>query len=82
MAEAAGFYDYWESGSRATLADTERRVRLLLDRCQEISGAVNLISHLTERTHILALNASMHASAVGDAGRSFRAVADVGRGGG
>jgi len=61
---------------RATLADTERRVRLLLDRCQEISGAVNLISHLTERTHILALNASMHASAVGDAGRSFSAVAD------
>lgn len=61
---------------RLTLADTERRVRLLLDRCQEISGAVNLISHLTERTHILALNASMHASAAGDAGRSFSAVAD------
>lgn len=61
---------------RATLADTERRVRVLLDRCQEISGAVNLISHLTERTHILALNASMHASAAGDAGRSFSAVAD------
>ncbi|MCG3143515.1 MAG: hypothetical protein HONDAALG_00863 [Gammaproteobacteria bacterium] len=61
---------------RTTLADTERRVRLLLDRCQEISGAVNLISHLTERTHVLALNASMHASAVGDAGRGFSAVAD------
>ena len=61
---------------RGTLADTERRVRLLLERCQEIAGAVNLISHLTERTHILALNASMHAAAVGDAGRSFSAVAD------
>jgi twitching motility protein PilJ len=61
---------------REALSDTERRVRLLIERSQEITGAVNLITHLCERTHILALNASMHAAAVGDAGRSFSAVAD------
>lgn len=61
---------------RDALTDTERRVRLLIERSQEIAGAVNLITHLCERTHILALNASMHAAAVGDAGRSFSAVAD------
>ncbi|MFO1435154.1 MAG: methyl-accepting chemotaxis protein [Gammaproteobacteria bacterium] len=34
------------------------------------------VIYLNERPHILALNASMHAAAVGDAGRSFSAIAD------
>lgn len=61
---------------RDALANTDRRVRLLIERCREIAGAINLVGHLSERTHILALNASMHAAAVGDAGRSFSAIAD------
>jgi methyl-accepting chemotaxis protein len=61
---------------RDSLSNTDRRVRLLIERCREIAGAINLIGHLSERTHILALNASMHAAAVGEAGRSFSAVAD------
>lgn len=61
---------------RESLTETERHVRALIERSQEIAGAINVIQHLCERTHILALNASMHAAAVGDAGRSFSAVAD------
>lgn len=38
--------------------------------------AVNLINNISERTHILALNASMHAAAAGEAGRGFGVIAD------
>ncbi|MBI3776456.1 MAG: methyl-accepting chemotaxis protein, partial [Gammaproteobacteria bacterium] len=43
---------------------------------QEITRAVNLINTIAERTHILALNASMHAASAGEAGRGFAVVAD------
>jgi methyl-accepting chemotaxis protein len=37
---------------------------------------VSLINSIAERTHILALNASMHAASAGEAGRGFAVVAN------
>lgn len=61
---------------RETISETEKRIKRLGDRSQEISGIVNLINTIAERTHILALNASMHAASAGEAGKGFAVVAD------
>lgn len=61
---------------RETIAETEKRTKRLGDRSQEISGIVSLINTIAERTHILALNASMHAASAGEAGKGFAVVAD------
>ncbi len=61
---------------RTTIHETEKRIKRLGERSQEISTAVNLINNISERTHILALNASMHAASAGEAGRGFAIVAD------
>ena len=57
------------TGVRDTIRETEKRIKRLGERSQEISGVVNLINSIAERTHILALNASMHAASAGEAGR-------------
>ncbi len=61
---------------RETIAETEKRIKRLGDRSQEISGIVNLINTISERTHVLALNASMQAAVAGEAGRGFAVVAE------
>lgn len=64
------------TSSRDQIRETEKRVKRLAERSQEISSAVNIIGQIAERTSVLALNASMQAVAAGDAGRGFAVVAD------
>ena len=61
---------------RETIAETEKRIKRLGERSQEINGVVEIINNIAERTHILSLNASMQAAAAGDAGRGFAVVAN------
>lgn len=64
------------NSTRDTIRETEKRIKRLGERSQEISGVVGLINTIAERTHILALNASMHAASAGEAGRGFAVVAE------
>lgn len=61
---------------RDTIRETEKRIKRLGERSQEVSGIVSIINSIAERTHILALNASMHAASAGEAGRGFAVVAN------
>ncbi|PPE71066.1 methyl-accepting chemotaxis protein [Caldimonas thermodepolymerans] len=61
---------------RESIAETEKRFKRLGERSQEISTVVNLINSISERTHVLALNASMQAAAAGEAGHGFAMVAE------
>lgn len=61
---------------RESIAEMEKRFKRLGERSQEISTVVNLINSISERTHVLALNASMQAAAAGEAGRGFAMVAE------
>ena len=60
---------------RQAMGDTEKRFKTLAQRSQEISTAVALINTISERTHVLSLNASIQAAAAGDTGRGFAIVA-------
>ncbi|MCX7156602.1 MAG: methyl-accepting chemotaxis protein [Rhodocyclales bacterium] len=64
------------NSTRDTIRETEKRIKRLGERSQEISGVVGIINTIAERTHILALNASMHAASAGEAGRGFAVVAE------
>ena len=61
---------------RETISESEKRLKRLGERSQEISAVVEIINNIAERTQVLALNASMQAAAAGDAGRGFAVVAD------
>ena len=62
--------------SRELIRETEKRIKRLGERSQEIGQVVGIIQAIAERTGILALNASMQAASAGEAGRSFAVVAD------
>jgi methyl-accepting chemotaxis protein len=64
------------SGFRSTIHETEKRIKRLGERSHDIGRAISLINSIAERTHILALNASMHAASAGEAGRGFSVVVD------
>lgn len=77
-AAAAGVERTGEGVARARdlITDTEKQVKRLGERSQEIGQVVALIRSISERTGILALNASMQAAARLDQGRGFGSVAD------
>src|SRR4029450_13872213 len=64
---------------RESIAEAEKRIKRLGERSQEITGILNLINTIAERTHVLALNASVQGGVAGDAGRGFAVVAEEGK---
>ena len=64
------------SSIRDTVQETGKRLKRLGERSQEISQIIDVINNLSERTTVLALNASMQATAAGEAGRGFSMIAE------
>ncbi len=64
------------TGIRESIGEMEKRVKRLGERSQEISQIVAVINSISERTHVLALNASMQAAMAGEAGRGFAVVTE------
>ncbi len=62
--------------SRALIRETEKRIKRLGERSQEVGQVVGIVRDISERTGILALNASMQAASAGEAGRTFAVLAD------
>ncbi|MEO1131685.1 MAG: methyl-accepting chemotaxis protein [Cyanobacteria bacterium J06639_1] len=63
-------------GIRDSVADTSKKVKRLAESSQEISKIVGIISSISEKTNLLAFNASIEAARAGENGQGFRVVAD------
>jgi methyl-accepting chemotaxis protein PixJ len=61
---------------RQTVAETAKKVKRLGESSQKISKVVNLIGGFAAQTNILALNASLEASRVGEEEHNFATVAE------
>ncbi len=61
---------------RTAVAGTALKVERLAQSSQEIAKIAAVISGISERTHLLAFNASVEAMRAGEHGRGFRVVAD------
>lgn len=61
---------------RKQVQETAKRIKKLGERSQEIGHIVSLIDDLSDRTALLALNASIQASAAGESGNGFAVVAE------
>lgn len=59
-----------------SISVAETKIKSLVERSQEIGVIVGIINSISERTHVLALNATIQAAIAGDAGRGFAAVAE------
>ena len=61
---------------RTTVAGTSKQVKQLAESSQEIAQIVDIISGISEKTNLLAFNASVEAARAGEHGEGFRIVAD------
>ncbi len=61
---------------RTTVANTSKKVKQLAESSQEIAQIVEIISGISEKTNLLAFNASVEAARAGEHGEGFRIVAE------
>ncbi|NJL82918.1 MAG: tetratricopeptide repeat protein [Chloroflexaceae bacterium] len=61
---------------RGSVADTSKKAKRLAESSQEISKIINIIYDISEKTNILAYNASIEAARAGEYGQGFRQVAE------